>query len=188
MSCTGNKKTEFSGLPLLPGSRPWEKHQEKRREERRRIEEAPHIVDDAAPKANLHREINLHEMKNAADSQTRREVDNRKMLNMVSFTWQNPSGVDSVNTTKKAESSRRQCAANDLKTRMRDNVALAKKIHTVQSDYDYIDMAMDWKLTQHKRESRLRYKTSEWAPVFERNRQRQETRGRSLDPNYKFMF
>ena len=63
MSCTSKKKTEFCGLPLLPGSKAWEKHEEKRREERRRIEEATPIIDDAAPKADLRREINLHEMR-----------------------------------------------------------------------------------------------------------------------------
>jgi len=188
MSCTSKKKTEFCGLPLLPGSKAWEKHEEKRREERRRIVEATPIIDDAAPKADLRREINLHEMRNAVGTQTKREVENRRMLNTISFTWQNPSGVDSVNTTKKVESTRRQCVANQLKTRMKDNVSLATKIHAVQSDYDYIDMAIDWKLTEQKRESRLRYNPKDWAPVFERNRQRQQTRGRSLDPNYKFLF
>ena len=43
-------------------------------------------------------------------------------------------------------------------------------------------------LKEQKRESRLRYNPKDWAPVFERNRQRQQTRGRSLDPNHKFLF
>ena len=63
MSCTSKKKTEFSGLPLLPGTRDWQKHEEKKREFRRRLENAEPVVDDKPPKADLRREINLHEMK-----------------------------------------------------------------------------------------------------------------------------
>ena len=63
MSCTSKKKTEFSGLPLLPGTRDWQKHEEKKREFRRRLENAEPVVDDKAPKADLRREIKIHEMK-----------------------------------------------------------------------------------------------------------------------------
>jgi len=188
MSCTSAKKTEQTGLPLLPGSTAWKKQEEKKRLERKIIDEAKYVIDDAPPAVNLRREINLHEMKNFVENQTRREMDNRAMLNMTSFTWQNPSGVDSVNTTPKVESTRRQEVAKQLKVLMKDNLAMATKIHTVQSDYDYIDLAEDWKTTQHRRETRLRYQPKDWAPVFERNRQRQEARGRSLEPNYRFKF
>lgn len=188
MSCTRAKKTELCGLPLLPGSRLWQQNQAKRKSERDKIDNMTCVIDDTPPKANLRREINLFEMKNQVDSQTRREMENREMLNTISFTWQNPSGVDSVNTTRKVSSTRQRAVEEKLKEKMRENVTLATKIHAVQSNYDNYDMAFDWKMMSDKRESRLRYKTDDWAPVFERNRQKQEARGRSLDPSYKFKF
>ena len=63
MSCTSAKKTEQTGLPLLPGSTAWKKQEEKKRLERKIIDEAKYVIDDAPPAVNLRREINLHEMK-----------------------------------------------------------------------------------------------------------------------------
>ena len=89
MSCTSKKKTEFSGLPLLPGTRDWQKHEEKKREFRRRLENAEPVVDDKAPKADLRREINLHEMK---VMQTRILMNNRVTKSMVKFEFHLPRG------------------------------------------------------------------------------------------------
>ena len=89
MSCTSKKKTEFSGLPLLPGTRDWQKHEEKKREFRRRLENAEPVVDDKAPKADLRREINLHEMK---VMQTRILMNNRVTKSMVKFSFHLPCG------------------------------------------------------------------------------------------------
>ena len=60
-------------------------------------------------------------LQNFVDSQQRRELENRGMLNMTAFTWQNPSGVNSVNTTPKVESTRRQEVAKQLKVVVSEN-------------------------------------------------------------------
>jgi len=177
------------GNPLLPGSRPWEKHQAKLRRERENIRKQEHVVDDHPVPINIRYEINFDKMRHHEQIQQKRELKNRFLMNNVAYIMQNPGDTDHIlKRPMYPGSSYKQNALKALEKRAKDNMKVVLDFDRCYSDYDHVQMAYEWQENRKKKYMVSRYKEDLWKPIFDKQRRIQNNRGRSLDPFYSFRF
>jgi len=180
---------ETASLPLLPGSEAWNRWIQEKRENRKRIENIQKKIDDEEPKINLETEINRKAILDSETVRSRRDLENRLILNRLSYKYQSPGEIDHLNEKKLLENKgATEARKSKLEATIRDNLFLASKITNVKSEYDQAQMAEDWIMKRREIADRMRYDPNPWKKEFERRREAQERRGRGLDPNYKWQF
>jgi len=189
MSATSKRKvTQFRG-PLLPGSKAWDKHQAQLRWEREQIDKQKHVVDDHPVPIDIRYEINFHQLRQKEQKQMTRELDNRYLVNKISYVMQNRSETQHVLSRPLfAGSPYKQKATQALYKRLKENFKCALDFERCYSDYDHVQMAFEWTANRKKKYNISRYKEDLWKPVFEKQKRSQALRGRSLDPFYTFKF
>jgi len=180
---------ETTALPLLPGSSAWRRWQREKAEERRINKSATTKIDSTQPKVNVENEIDRKGILDEAAQKTRLDLENRFLLNRLSFVYQNGGGIDHINRLPRTDETRRKQGRELLlRDRMEQNLRLATKISNMESEYDHRDMAEDWILNRRKLADKMRYDPQLWRRVFEDQKQVQAKKGRQLDPYYKWQF
>jgi len=177
------------GNPLLPGSRPWEKHHAKLQTERERVDNQEHVVDDAPVKVDIRYEINFDGLRLKEQAKQRRELQNRFLLNHVSYIMQNHGEVDHIlKRPMFPGTAYKMNAIQELKRQAKDNTKIVMDLERSYSDYDHVQMAYEWQENRKKKYVLSRYKEDLWKPIFEKQKRIQARKGRTLDPNYNFRF
>jgi len=177
------------GNPLLPGSKPWEKHHAKLQTERERVDNQEHVVDDAPVKVDIRYEINFDGLRLKEQAKQRRELQNRFLLNHVSYIMQSHGEVDHIlKRPMFPGTAYKMNAIQELKRQAKDNTKIVMDLERSYSDYDHVQMAYEWQENRKKKYVLSRYKEDLWKPIFEKQKRIQARKGRSLDPNYNFRF
>lgn len=177
------------GNPLLPGTKEWEKHREKQRWERDQIDKQGIRIDNYPVPINIRYEINLDQMRLREKLLQKRELENRYLMNKVSYIMQNKGETDHVlKRPMYPGSPYKQNALKALDKRAKENVKVVLDFNRCYSDYDHIQQAYEWTANRKKKYIATRYKQDLWKPVFEKQKRIQELKGRSIDPYYAFKF
>jgi len=148
-----------------------------------------HVVDDQPVPVNIRYEINMDKLRQNEQKQQKRELENKFLLNNISYIMQNKGDTDHIlQRPMFPGSSFKQNSIKALQKRTKKNMRVVLDMDRCYSDYDHIQLAVDWMENRKKYNMVSRYKQDQWKPVFEKQRRIQANRGRSLDPFYSFRF
>lgn len=177
------------GNPLLPGSKAYEKHHSRLRLEKERVENQGFRIDNYPIPINIRYEINLDAMRLREQVQQKRELENRYLVNKISYIMQNKAELQHIlKRPMYPGSPYKQNTLEKLNKRAKENVKVVLDFDRCYSDYDHIQQAYEWQENRKKKYIVSRYKADLWKPVFEKQKRIQELRGRALDPCYTFKF
>jgi len=177
------------GNPLLPGSKAYEKHHAKLERERDRVKSQGVRIDDKAVPINIRYAINFDQIRLKEQAQIKRELENRYLMNRISYIMQNKADTEHIlKRPMFTGSSYKQNAVKSLEKRAKENTRVVLDFDRCYSDYDYIQQAFEWQDNRQKKYNISRYKEDLWKPVFEKQKRIQQLKGRALDPHYSFKF
>jgi len=154
------------------------------------VEEQGIRIDNYPVSINIRYEINLDQMRQREKLLQKRELENRHLMNRISYIMQNKADTDHIlkRPMNYPGSSQKANTFKALNKRAKENVRVVLDFDRCYSDYDHIQQAFEWQENRKKKYIVSRYKQDLWKPVFEKQKRIQELKGRALDPHYAFKF